>query len=106
MLNALGALLEHLHLLVAESHVMEHYEEMVHISTAALKIYGIHDPVSLLQEVEGALKLVLLYESVGALVQLCQNDWNFIFRDSELLVVVFVEKFIFLILSRILHSIA
>lgn len=106
MLYALGALLEHLHLLVAESHVVEHYEEVVHVSPAALKINGVHDPVGLLQEVERALELVLLDECVGALVQLCQNNWNFVFRHAELLVVVLVEKFIFLVLGRVLHSAA
>jgi hypothetical protein len=32
MFNALSTFFKHLHLLVAESHVMKHYEEMINIS--------------------------------------------------------------------------
>ena len=47
--NALGAFLQQLHLLVAQSHVVKHYEQVVNVSFAICEIYSIHNPVGLLQ---------------------------------------------------------
>ena len=49
--DALGTLLEHLHLLIAESHIVEHNKEMVHVPATAVKVYGIHDTICLLQQI-------------------------------------------------------
>ena len=48
MFYALGAFFQHLHLLVTEGHVMKHYEQMIHISSALGKVNGVHYPISLL----------------------------------------------------------
>lgn len=49
MLYALCTLLEQLHLLVAECHVMEHDKQMVHIPSTIRKVDSIHDAVGFLQ---------------------------------------------------------
>ena len=85
---------------------MEHDEEMVHVSAAALKINSIHDTICLLEEIKSALKLFFFYEGVSTLVELGQNNWNFIFGHPQLFVVVLVEELVLLVLGCILHAIA
>ena len=48
MLDALGALFKHLHLLVAQGHIVEHNEEMVLVPATGCEIYGIHDAIGFL----------------------------------------------------------
>lgn len=99
MLYALCALLQHLHLLVAESHIMEHDKKVVEVSTALREINGVHYSISFLQQVQSSLVLVLLDESDGTLVQLGENNWDFILGNPEFLVVVLVKEVILLILG-------
>lgn len=62
LLNALGALFEHLELLVAESHIVEHYEKIELVSPTQLEVDHVHDAVSLLKQVEGLFPLFPLNE--------------------------------------------
>ena len=48
LIYARCTLLEHLHLLVAESHIVEHYEQMVFISSTCFEIDHVHDTVGFL----------------------------------------------------------
>ena len=47
---------------------MEHHEEVEFVSATRFKIDYVHNPVSLLKEVESAFILLALYESVCAVV--------------------------------------
>ena len=49
MLDALGAFLKHLHLLVAQGHVVEHHEQVVLISTTRGEIYCVHNAIGFLK---------------------------------------------------------
>lgn len=51
LVDAAGALFEHLHLLIAQRHVVKHNEEMVLVSSADVEVNHIHDAVRLLQQV-------------------------------------------------------
>lgn len=48
VLYALGAFFKHLHFLIAEGHIMEHYKQMIQVSAACAKINSVHDTISLL----------------------------------------------------------
>ena len=48
VLDTLRALLQHLQLLVAQCHVVEHYEQVVHVPPTALKVDCIHYAIGLL----------------------------------------------------------
>ena len=68
VLDALGALFQHLHLLVAERHVVEHDEQVIHVPPALSKVDGVHDPVGLLEQIQGPLILVFLDEGDGTFI--------------------------------------
>ena len=91
LLDALGAFFEHLKLLIAQSHVVEKYEQVEFVATAQIEIDYIHDPVGLLQQVEGLLPLLSLNELGGRVIKLPQDNRYFILGDTELLVIVLVK---------------
>ena len=68
MLYALGTLLQHLHLLITQGHVVKHDEQMVHVSAAALEIDSVHNTVRLLQKIQGSFILFLLDEGVSTFI--------------------------------------
>ena len=91
LLDALGAFFEHLKLLVAQSHVVEKYEQVEFVAAAHIEIDDIHDPVGLLQQVESLLPLLSLDELGSRVIKLPQDYRDFILGDTELLVVVLVK---------------
>lgn len=48
MLDALGTFFQHLHLLVAQRHVVKHYEQMINVSPARGEVNGVHDTICFL----------------------------------------------------------
>ena len=91
LLDALGAFLEHLKLLIAQGHVVEKDKQVEFVATAQIEIDDIHYPVGFLQEVEGLLPLLSLDELGGRVIKLPQDYWNFILGDAKLLVVMLVK---------------
>jgi len=91
MLYTLGAFLQHLHLLVAQRHIVEHDEQMVHISATSCEIYGVHDSIGLLQKIQSLFKLFFLDKTIGAFIQLSENNRNLILADSEFFVIMLIE---------------
>ena len=75
---------------------------MILISLAGAEVYGVHDAVGLLQEVECPLVLFFLDEGNGTLVKLSQNNRYLILRDPQFFVVMFVEEVILLSLGIVL----
>ena len=65
LLDALGAFFEHLKFLIAQCHVVKKDEQVEFIATAHIEIDDIHDPVGLLQQVEGFFPLLSLDELGG-----------------------------------------
>ena len=98
MLYTLGTLFKHLHLLITQSHVVKHDEQMVQISSAWGKVDRIHDTVSLLKKIERSFELVLFDKGYGTFIELCQHNGNLILGNTELFVIMFVEKIVFLVL--------
>ena len=70
---------------------MKHHEKVEFVSAARFKIDHVHNSIGLLQQVKSPLVLLPLDEAVGAIIQLRQHDRDFVFGDTELLIVVFVE---------------
>lgn len=95
LVDARGALLQHLHLLVAQRHIVEHDEEVKLVPAAGFKIDHVHDPVGLLQQIERPLVLLALNESIGTVIELGEDYGDLIFADAELLVVMLVERVVF-----------
>ena len=52
MLDALGTFFQHLHLLVAQGHVVKHNEQMINISPAGGEVDGIHDTICFLEQIQ------------------------------------------------------
>jgi len=71
VLNALSTFLQHLHFLIAERHIMEHNEQVVHVPSARPEINCIHDTIGFLQKVECPFKLLFFNEGNGAFIELC-----------------------------------
>ena len=82
LIYAAGTLLKHLHLLIAERHIVEHDEKMKLVAPASLEIYHVHDPVGLLKKVQGSLVLFTLDKAVCTVVQLGQHDRDLVLRDA------------------------
>ena len=95
LVDARSALLQHLHLLVAQRHIVEHDEEVELVPTAGFKIYHVHNPVGLLQQIERPLVLLALNEAIGTVIELGEDYGDLIFADAELLVVMLVERIVF-----------
>jgi len=91
LLNARRTLLQHLHLLIAKSHVVEEDEDVELVSFADVEVYYIHDPISFLEEVQGFIVLFLFDEGDGVVVELCEDDGDLVLGDPQFLVVVLVE---------------
>jgi hypothetical protein len=70
---------------------VEKYEQVEFVATAHIEVDDIHDPVGLLQQVEGLLPLLSLDELGRRVIELPQDDGDFILGDAELLVVVLVK---------------
>jgi len=68
LVDAGGTFFKHLHLLIAEGHIVEHHEEVEFVSATRFKIDYVHNPVSLLKEIESTFILLALYKSVCAVV--------------------------------------
>ena len=105
VLDALSTLLQHLHFLIAERHIMEHNEQVVHVPSARPEINCIHDTIGFLQKVERPFKLLFFNEGNGALIELCQHNGYLVLGHSEFFVIMFVEKFTFTVLNLILSGI-
>ena len=101
LVNAAGALLEHLHLLVAQRHVVEHHEKVKLVAPAGFEIDHVHDTIRLLQEIQSTLVLLSLDEAVCAVVQLGQYDRDLVFGDAKLFIIVLIEGVV-LVNGRIL----
>ena len=78
MFDALGALFEHLHLLVAERHVVEQDEQVEAVSAAQVEVHHVHDPVRLLQQVKRLLVLLPLDELNARVIQLSKHYRNLV----------------------------
>ena len=105
MLYTLGAFLQHLHLLVAQRHIVEHDEQMVHISATSCEIYSVHDSIGLLQEIQSLFKLFFLDKTIGAFIQLSENYWDLILADSQFFVIMLIEQFVFNVADCILLAV-
>ena len=79
LINAGSTLLKHLHLLVTQRHIMEHYEKMVFISSTRFEINHVHYTIGFLQKIECPFELFSLDESIRAIIKLCHDNWDFIF---------------------------
>ena len=91
LLNARCALLQHLHLLIAKSHVMEENEDVELISLANVEVHHIHNPICFLKQIKGFIVLFLFDEGNGVVVELCEDDGDLVLGHSQLLVVMLVE---------------
>lgn len=79
LIDATSALLEHLHLLVAQGHVMEHHEQLKPVAPTTREVNHVHDPVGLLEQVQRFLKLFAFDELVRRVVQFSQHNRDFFF---------------------------
>jgi len=82
MLNTLGALFKHLHFLIAKCHVVEHDEQVVHVSPAVAEVDCIHDAIRLLEQVESSFVLILLDEGNGTFVEFSQDNRDLVLGHS------------------------
>lgn len=91
LLDALRALFKHLHLLVAESHVMEQDEQVKPVSSAQVKINHVHNPISFLEEIKCFLILFSFDKLNARIIELGEHDWYFVLGYSQLFVVMLVK---------------
>ena len=91
MLNALGTFFQHLHLLVAQGHVVEHNEQMVNVSPARREVNGVHDAICFLEQIQSLFVRFLFDEAVSTFIKLSEHNGNFIFGHPQFFVVVLVE---------------
>jgi hypothetical protein len=73
---------------------MKEDKQIEFIASTHIEVYHIHDAVSFLEKVQGLFPLFSLDKLNGRVVKFAKNYWDFIFRDTKLLVVVFVESII------------
>jgi hypothetical protein len=92
LVDAASTLLKHLHLLVAECHVVEHYEEVVLIASAQVEVDYVHYSIRFLQKIQCPLVLFPFDELVGGVIQFSHDDWNLVLADPQLLIVVLIES--------------
>jgi len=74
---------------------VEHYEQMKLVSTTRFEVYYVHNSVGLLKQVQRPFILLSFYETISTVVKFCHYYWNFVFRYTQLLVVVLVESVVF-----------
>lgn len=68
MFNTLSTLFKHLHLLIAQCHIVEHNEEVVYVSSTWWKINSIHNSISLLQKVQSFFIRFFFNETVSTFI--------------------------------------
>ena len=76
---------------------MEHDKKVEFVATARVKVNHVHNAVGLLKQVQSALVLLPLNESIGAVVELGHHDRDFVFAHPQLFIIVFVESIVFVV---------
>lgn len=96
LLYAGRALIQHLHLLVTQRHVVEQNEDVEFVAFAEVEVNHVHDAVGLLKKVEGFVVLFFLDELYRIVVQLLQHYRNFVLGNPQFFVVVLVKRVVFI----------
>ena len=65
---------------------------MKFVSSARFKINYVHNSICFLEKVERALILLPFNKTISAIVEFGQNNRNLVFGDSQLLIVVLIER--------------
>ena len=69
---------------------------MEFVSPARFKIDHVHNAISFLEQIERSFILLSFNKSIGAIVQLGEDDGDLILGHSELLVIMLIKGIIFI----------